>query len=225
MRVARTDLIAGIPAPLARELMRAYWQERPSADIRYWVPTDPRPASEIGQSFADLGLLELRFESGGEAWWRTTIAGNALAHASFRRPIKQLTAERHLTAVIERAAEFNGNGKYLVDIVQLAVFGSYLNPGIDRLGDLDLWVALRSRLPDDLDSDERTTRRLDYAYATGRRFPQFMDALTWAEDEAVLYLRDRSPVINITRQDITEFAERWEVVYTLGASHLTELPT
>lgn len=218
MRVARTDCIAGIPAPLARELMRAYWQERPTGDIRYWVPADPRPALEIAQLLADLGLLELRFHSGGEEWWRTTTAGNALAHVSFRRPIKRTTAERHLAAVIERAAEFNANAKYLVDIVQLAVFGSYLNPSVDRLSDLDLWVTLRSRLPDDLDGDERTTRRLDYAYATGRRFAQFIDALTWAEDEAVLYLRHRSPVINVTRQDITEFAERWEVVYTLGAS-------
>ena len=103
MRVARTACIAAIPAPLARELMRAYWQERPTADIRYWVPTDPRPESEITQSLAHLELLELRFHSGGEAWWRTTIAGNAPAHASFRRPIKRATAERHLTAVIERA--------------------------------------------------------------------------------------------------------------------------
>ena len=216
MRVARTDSIVGIPAPLARELMRAYWQERPAGDIRYWVPTDPRPTSEIAQLLADLGLLELRGHSGGEAWWRTTIAGNALAHASFRRPIKRATAERHLTAVIERAAQFNADRKYLVDVVQLAVFGSYLTP-VDRLGDLDLWAVLRSRLPDDLDGDERTTRRLNYAYATGRRFPQFIDALTWPEDEAVLCLRHRSPVINITRQDITEFAERWEVVYTLAA--------
>jgi predicted nucleotidyltransferase len=196
--------------------MRAYWQERPTGDLGYWVPSDPRPAAEIVQSLADLGLLEHRFNSGGEAWWRTTISGNALAHASFRRPIKRATAERHLKGVIERAEAFNTNAKYLVDIVQLAVFGSYLNPTVDRLGDLDLWVVLRSRLPDDLDGDERTTRRLDYAYRTGRRFPQFIDALTWAEDEAVLYLRHRSPVINITRQDITEFAERWDVVYTLA---------
>ena len=44
MRVARTDSIVGIPAPLARELMRAYWQERPAGDIRYWVP---RQAHEV----------------------------------------------------------------------------------------------------------------------------------------------------------------------------------
>jgi len=217
MRVARTDLVGGIPAPLARELMRAYRHARPTSDIRHWVPSDPRPESEIAQSLADLGLLEHPCLSDDEEpWWQTTIAGNALAQASFRRPIKRATAERHLTTVIERAEEFNANPKYLVDIVQLAVFGSYLNPDVDQLGDLDLWVILKSRLPDDLDRGERTTRRLNYAYGTGRKFRQFMDVLTWADDEAVLYLRHQSPVINITRQDITEFAARWDVVYTLA---------
>jgi len=99
--------------------MRAFYQERPSDDIRYWAPADPRSRSKIAHSLAELGLLEHRFDSGGQAWWRTTITGNALAQVSFRLPIRRATAERHLAAVIERAAQFNADRQHLATSTNL----------------------------------------------------------------------------------------------------------
>lgn len=225
MQVARTDSIGGIPAPIARELMRAYLYEAPTDAVRQWLPTDPRPTSEIVQTLADLGLLQHRHDHEGEAYWSTTIAGNALAQASFRRPITRVTAERNLQAVIERAVQFNADPTHLVDIMELRVFGSYLNPDVDRLGDLDIWIDLRSRLPETLTHEEMMERRIDYARRSGRSCPRFMDAIMWAENEALLYLRQRSAIINITMDDITKFTDRWKVVYVLDEQRVCNLVT
>lgn len=150
MQVARTDSIGGIPAPVAREIMRAYFLPRPAEDVRDSLPSDPRPPSEILRVLTDLGLLE-----------------------------------------------------------------QCDHPDADRLGDLDIWIQLRSRLPDHLTRDEMAARRLDYADRTGRSFPSFLDRLMWAEHEALLYLRNRSAIINITMDDITAFTDRWKTIYML----------
>ena len=63
------------------------------------------------------------------------------------RPITRATAERLLAGVIDRAKRFNADESHLIDITELVVFGSYLDPGVQRLGDLDLGVAFRSRIP------------------------------------------------------------------------------
>ena len=60
---------------------------------------------------------------------RTTVRGNALAQASFSRPIGDATAERHLTQVVERAAAYNADPGYLLTVKEIAVFGSYLDAG------------------------------------------------------------------------------------------------
>jgi hypothetical protein len=48
------------------------------------------------------------------------------------------------------------------------VFGSYLDPTKDRLGDLDLAVKFRDLLPDAAPDD--TEKRLAYSRASGRQF-------------------------------------------------------
>jgi predicted nucleotidyltransferase len=213
VRISRSDNFAGVPADTARQLMRAFGRPRPESDIAHWVVDDPRTPGQIAQALADSGFLEERHYGGGDRWWETTIAGNALAQASFRRPITRETADRHLAAVIERAEQFNAISHYLVDVESIIVFGSYLDPGLDRLGDLDLTVQLRSRLSERLSSDERTARRLRYSYSSGRRFSDYVDVLFWPEDQAVRFLRNRSPAIRITRQDVSLFTDRWKVVY------------
>ena len=93
------------------------------------------------------------------------------------------------------------------------MFGSYLDPSVEQLGDLDLAVKLGSRLSPELSGDERTKQRLRYSYGSGRRFATYTDVLFWPEDEAVRFLRNRSAAISITRQDISQFTDRWQVVY------------
>jgi len=53
-----------------------------------------------------------------------------------------------------------------------------------------------------------------YLRASGRRFRNLLDALSWPEQEALQILRNRSAVINITREDVRTLTDRWEVVYS-----------
>lgn len=92
------------------------------------------------------------------------------------------------------------------------MFGSYLDPMVDRLGDLDLAVKFRE-LRADLSADDYMKKRLAYSRASGRQFNNFNDKLSWPRNEALLALRKRSPTINITIQDVSILTDRWEVVF------------
>jgi predicted nucleotidyltransferase len=116
--------------------------------------------------------------------------------------------------VIERAKRFNADESHLTDIAELVVFGSYLDPDVKRLGDLDLGVTFRSRILDTTAPAEQREVMLNYAKASGRRLP-FLDALTWPETEALRMLRKGSAaVINITDENVRTLTDRWEVVYS-----------
>jgi predicted nucleotidyltransferase len=213
MRVDRNDRIAGLPAPIAREVMRLFNREVPERLLGFCVKDDDREFSEIAQALASEGLLEFdHTDADGEDWWRPTIKGKALAQASFRPPVTRGTAERLLKEVIERAQCFNAAPAHLVEIAELVVFGSYLDPTVDRLGDLDLAVKFRE-LRADLSADEYMKKRLAYSRASGRQFNNFNAELSWPENEALLALRKRSPTINITIQDVSILTDRWEVVF------------
>lgn len=217
MRLSRSDHVAELPATDARKLMRRFGEAQPENRISDWIDTGSRTGTEVARAFADAGYLRVRVVHDGETWWETTIKGNALAQASFGRPITRATAQRHLAGVIDRAQRFNADASHLVDISELVVFGSYLNPDIQHLGDLDLGVTFRSRIPDTTSTGERTEILLSYAEASGRRFNHFLDMLAWPDHEALLTLRNRSAVINITLENLRTLTDRWEIVYSYDA--------
>jgi predicted nucleotidyltransferase len=213
VRVARSDLIAGLPAPVAREVMRLFDRELPERLLGACVEGDKRKPSEIAQALAGEGLLAFDHTGAdGEAWWKPTVKGSALAQASFRPPVTRATAERLLKEVIDRARRFNAVPGHVIEIAELIVFGSYLDPTKDRLGDLDLAVKFRDLLPD-ATFDERAEKRRAYSRASGRQFRNFNAELSWPENEAMLALRKHSPTINITTQDMSALTDRWEVVF------------
>lgn len=208
MRLGKNDVVCGLPAQEARNVMRLFRQPGPQHLLHQWS----NDVGDLARLLEAEGWLQYRgVDPEGEPWWETTIRGNALAQASFRRPISRATAERHLQAVVTRAEEYNACADYLFDIVQVIVFGSYLNPGASELGDLDLAIVTRDRI----EAGDRAKRSLDYAVASGRRFNTYFDKLAWAEVELVQILRNRVSAISITREDISKFADRWKVVYKL----------
>jgi len=103
VRLSREDRIAGLPAQAARELMRRFRSAQPEGVISEWIEPDGRSDAEIARALAADGWLKINVDDlDGEAWWETTTRGNALAQASFGKPITRATAARHLAAVIER---------------------------------------------------------------------------------------------------------------------------
>ncbi|MCW2538763.1 MAG: hypothetical protein JWN95_488 [Frankiales bacterium] len=216
MRLTRSDRIVGLPAEQARTLLRQLYAPTPQGFIDKWADTadDQDDDRSLAQKLAADGwLMAHHVDEDGETWWQTTVRGNALAQASFGRPVSRATAQRHLEAVIARAKSFNADPAYLVDIVELVVFGSYLDVDAATLGDLDLAVSFRSRIPSDTDPEEQTRIQLDYARASGRTFNTFIDQLFWPEQQALLVLRNRSAVISITTEDIVTLTDRRQTVY------------
>jgi hypothetical protein len=169
----------------------------------------------LARALESEGWLQRQAEGAdGEVRWETTIKGNALAQASFRRPISRATAKRHLESVIERAKTYNADDTHIFEIALVVVFGSYLDPEASQLGDLDLAIVTRERPATQSPSDDLSKRSLDYADASGRQFKSFFDRLGWAEREVVQILRNRIAAISITRNDASTFTDRWETVYT-----------
>jgi len=218
MRLSRGDQIAGLPATDARELMRRFDDAQPESRIGSWIDTGGRTGAEVARAFADDGYLKVcNVDREGETWWESTIKGSALAQASFAKPITRATAEHLLAGVIERAQTFNADGSHVVDIVEVVVFGSYLDPEMQHLGDLDLAVVIRNRVPDISSTETLSAIRLRYANASGRRFSTPFKRLSWPDDEALLILGNRTAAIHITLENVRTLTDRWEVAYTYDA--------
>ena len=145
--------------------------------------------------------------------WVTTIPGHALAHASFGKPLSRVTARRHLVQVVDRARAYNADPDRLLSIGEIAVFGSYLDPVASYPGDLDLAVSVLRR---DSDRDRYVRKVLAYARASGRRFDAFHELLYWPARELRMVLKNRSPAISITDEDIREFTDCFEIIYAIS---------
>lgn len=215
MRVSKNDIICGLAAPTARQLMRAYYDERPIEVACDILGIGQDAAREQMREFETAGYVELskRARAAGDDWLITTVKGNALANASFGKPISRATAARLLAEVIERARSYNADPVRLLTVTEIVVFGSYLDPAADRLGDLDLAVSTVHR---DTDGDRYVDKVLEYARASGRSFSAFQDRLFWPARELRMILKNRSSAISITDEDVRKLTDRFEVAYAVG---------
>jgi hypothetical protein len=217
MRVSKSDMICGIGAPAARQLMRAYFSQRPVEVACDILGLGRDAALSRLCAFETAGYIE-RSETAGTAdddddWWITTTKGNALAQVSFGKPVTRATATRLLAQVIDRARSYNADPARLLTITRVTVFGSYLDPAADTLGDLDLAVCTVRR---DTNGKRYVDTVLAYARASGRRFGTFHDQLFWPFRELLMILKNRSTAISITDEDISQITDRFKIVYTVA---------
>ncbi|WP_258046211.1 hypothetical protein [Leifsonia shinshuensis] len=143
--------------------------------------------------------------------WVTTIAGNALAQASFGKPISRKTADRLVAELVERAKKFNADPTYVVSVARLRVFGSYQREDVDPLGDVDVELIIAFR-PNE---EERTGAVKRYSKASGRRFNSYLDELFWPETELRQILKNRSAAINITQENVDLLTDRVRTIYAI----------
>ena len=214
MRVSKSDTICGLAAPTARQLMRAYYDDRPVEVACDVLGVNQDAAQDQMRAFEAAGYVErsgLAHARGD--WWATTVKGNALANASFGKPISRATATRLLGQVIDRARAYNADPSRLLTVTEIVAFGSYLDPAADPLGDLDLAVSTVRR---DTDGQRYVDKVLEYARASGRSFSAFHDRLFWPARELRMILKNRSSALSITDEDVRKLTDRFEVVYAVG---------
>ncbi|MDX6338246.1 MAG: hypothetical protein QOG05_5586 [Streptosporangiaceae bacterium] len=128
-------------------------------------------------------------------------------------PVGRVAARRHLVQVVDRARVYNADPGRLLTIAEIKVFGSYLDPAPGYPGDLDLAVSAVQR---DSDRDLYVRKVLAYARASGRRFGAFHELLYWPARELQMVLKNRSPAIRITDEDISKFTDRFEIIYAVS---------
>jgi predicted nucleotidyltransferase len=68
--------------------------------------------------------------------------------ASFGRPISRKTADRLVIELLQRARAYNADPSKPMFIDTLRVFGSYLDPDIDPVGDIDIELTYGRRIKD-----------------------------------------------------------------------------
>lgn len=204
-------MIAGLPAALVRDFMRKIGL----SEVHHEWAVSFLAGRAVDDPHIALAHLERENYIERAEWaghrstgWQTTTLGNALAMASFGRPIKRKTAERLVAEMLVRAGAYNADPGKLCYVERLRVFGSYLDPNITTLGDVDVELVLGNRV-----SDPEVI--LDYAASSGRSFGSFIDRLFWPQSEAVRFLRNGSTAINITREDIERLTDKFVAIYSI----------
>ena len=78
----------------------------------------------------------------GNERYELTVDGHALAGATARQPVTRDTAQRALDGFLARVEEINANPLAEWGARKLVLFGSFLGPNIERVGDVDLAVEM-----------------------------------------------------------------------------------
>jgi predicted nucleotidyltransferase len=222
VRLSKDQLVEGIPAQQARELMRIYRVNPGLTEFAVdLLEVGDAEAEKLLERFVEAGYLEIaERDRNGVAWWFTTIRGNALANASFAKPITRATAQRHLDGFLERVRTYNADRSKPYSVTRVTVFGSYLDSTRDRLGDLDLAIQVVRRGS----TEEYLKRRDAITAASSRHFGSYFERLVWPLRELGLYLKDRKPAINITDEDVSALTDQWSNVYDIRADESAEQP-
>jgi hypothetical protein len=211
MRVSADDVICGISASAAQELMRRYCSARPAESACGVLGICCEAAQDRLALFEAEGYLT-RANSGSAgngASWLTTSRGDALARATSGKP-GRVTAGRRLEQVVARAGAYNADPGRLLTIARITVLGNGLDPA-GCYGCLELAVSAVRR---ERDPDLYVRKVLAYARSSGRRFGAFHELIYWPDRELRMILKNRSPAISITDQSTGSLAGRLELVYT-----------
>ncbi|WP_420363277.1 hypothetical protein AABM26_02400 [Curtobacterium aetherium] len=210
VRLLKTDTVAGLPAPVARDFVRHFAQG--SSETKWGRPRlDPSYGTEA-EALARLEVegfvrSERHGSDGVDTWWENTVQGNALSMVTFTPLISRAKADDLLAGAVERARAFNDDPAKLATVVRLRVFGSYVNSDEDRLGDLDLGISvIRRRI---ISAQEA----VDYARASGRTFPDYMHKLFWPIREPYVVVKNRSRGISLTQENPALLDGGWRDVF------------
>ena len=209
VRVEKTDVIGGLPAAVARDVVRRY-----AGQSHAWRGKEILDRAGVHdflgalRRLADEGYLESGSASTeANPMYETTILGSALGMASFGKPITRKTADALVEGLIARARALNADPEQLHSVERIRLFGSYLDTGVDRLGDVDVEVNLARRV-----SHEAL---MTYGREADKSFGSYIDMIFWSQTEFKQKLRNRSTALNITTEDVGRFTDNVRTVYDI----------
>jgi hypothetical protein len=194
MSLDRTDVIAGQPIQRVRDWLRTLrgeWSR--SAIAEHFSLEDPE---ELLVELKRRQLLvdgEYRASRVIEPCYAPGALAARFAAARLLRPISRKKANELVEGLLERIAAVNDNPDLLMSVIEARVFGSYLDPLRDPLGDVDVAIKLENRaLPDDVVAASLARARL-----SGRRFGSYVEELGYGELEVWRALKGRRPHLSL----------------------------
>jgi hypothetical protein len=203
MRIKPDEVVAGFPAPKIRELLRRSIDSLYPCDATKVLGIKTKKAVQLLERLEQCGFLErhtaLPNSDNGQSW-RRTARGGALANALFSTPVSRQTAEKALRAFLDRVRQVNSDKRFLYRVRKVIVFGSFLSD-VPFVGDLDLAIDMWPKETDSHKHAEMVLARANEAASCGRRFRNYVERLSFAEQEVTSFLKARSRILQLARCD------------------------
>ena len=204
--------IAGIPSLKIRELMRMqHYGMGWSASV-----DQASGLLEISHDATLIVLKELRSlgyivpVDDAFNYWKTTIAGNALANASAAKPIRRHKADQAFAQFMERISQVNQNPYYLYKVVKVVLFGSYITEA-ETVNDVDVAIELS---PKEADPELHWTLFEQRIQEREKPFRNYGERFNWPKIEVTKFLKAGSHVINLhDGEDVSKIGATYKVVY------------
>jgi predicted nucleotidyltransferase len=150
-----------------------------------------------GQAFAKALVSAGLAEAVGKGAWTITQAGQTLSSATAAHRVTRATAEKALAEFLGRVDHVNRNGALLGKVVSVVLFGSMLQPEVDRPSDVDLAVEIAPKEADAEMARAKNERRVRMLESLGHRFRGFLERQYFWHYETFHYLKGRSRVISL----------------------------
>jgi predicted nucleotidyltransferase len=195
MRIDPRGTIAGYPSLQVRRALKRLHFDSQWGTARLEDAAALRPGE--GRAFAKALVSAGLAEAVGKGFWTITQAGQTLSSATAAHRVTRATAEKALAEFLGRVDHVNRSGHFLGKVVTVVLFGSMLQPKVDRPSDVDLAVEIA---PKEADAEvaraknERCVRTLE---SLGHRFRGFLERQCFWHYEAFRYLKGRSRVISL----------------------------
>jgi len=203
MRIKPDEDVAGFPARKIKELLRQSVDFLSARHVTKILDIKTEQAIQLLERLEQCGLLERNPalpNSDDEQSWKRTVKGGALANALFSTPVSRQSVEKTMREFLDRVQQVNCSSRFLYRVRKVVVFGSFLSDA-PFVGDLDLAVDLCPKEKDSRKHSELIRARANEAASCGRRFRIYVEALRFAEQEVIMFLKARSRILQLTRCD------------------------
>lgn len=194
MRIDPKSKIANFPILRVRDALKRLARRDWSVEmLQNVLGADPSEVASLLEALLNERLVESADRRG---FWRTTPAGNALALAT-ARPVSRTAAQRHLDAFLARLAEVRADDRWLYKARRVYLFGHFLDPALEVVGNVDLAVDLVRKEPDAEVHGQRERAYIQRQWDEGRIFRSFDQERMSPSEDVMRYLKKRSWILSL----------------------------
>ena len=184
MRIAKNELLAGIPVLKIRDYFRLLYSGLMTRDgLAERFNLNEKETEGLVGELLSKGYIE--------------PADNGMYR--FMAPINREKADRIMQEFLKRVEEVNRDDFYPYRVSKLVLFGSYLNPEQMDLGDIDIAFELEPKIKDYDELMRYNDQLVDKARKEGKSFSSLIDILGYSEKLVILKLRNKEKYISLHR--------------------------